>query len=113
MQIESLSSLEPEVRELLPVFLGQGHEHLRRMDKLMARGDLEGLKRLGHVLKGSGAMYGLGSFETLGRTIEEAARSNDRSGLETCQRQWEDLLKALENALSVDRTTAEEASPSW
>jgi len=67
---------------VVPVFLKSAREGLAAMLQAMARGDLEGLRRGGHSLKGSAATMGVAAMEILGRDIEQAAHDGDTALLE-------------------------------
>lgn len=104
MKLETLSSLEPEARTLLPSFLQSGRERLVRLEALLARQEFGEIRRLGHGLKGSGAMYELGSFQNLGLLIENAADTRDAASLVSLYRDLNALLDELATALARENT---------
>jgi HPt (histidine-containing phosphotransfer) domain-containing protein len=67
----------PEVVLLRPSYLARRQEELRKVPGWIADQSYEQIRRVGHNMKGSGGSYGLFDLSTLGRQLEEAAKSRD------------------------------------
>lgn len=72
-----LELLDPDVAALLPGYLARRREDVERLETLLADGDLDAVRRLGHQLKGSGGSYGVPELSALGADLEDAAGAGD------------------------------------
>lgn len=72
--------MDPDLEDLVPAYLERRKGELAAMDGLLAAGDLAGLARLAHDLKGSGGGYGLPELTRLGRELEAACKAGDAAG---------------------------------
>lgn len=73
--IYSTLSNDPELGDLVEEFVGSLRERVTALGSAVASGDLAGLTRLAHQLKGSSGGYG---FDIIGRAagaLEQAART--------------------------------------
>lgn len=55
---------DPDMAELIELFVAEIPERVRLLEDLTAKGDSEGLRRLAHQLRGASGGYG---FEALGQ----------------------------------------------
>jgi signal transduction histidine kinase/HPt (histidine-containing phosphotransfer) domain-containing protein len=94
------SGAQDIVRQYVATF----RKKLADFERMLASGDLEGLRYLGHGLKGSGTTYGFEAISSIGKTIEEAAEAGDADALEKLGRRLQGVLDA------AARSVAEEAS---
>lgn len=83
---------EEVLRQLTREYLEDVNSTLARLQSAAGLGDLETVRALGHSLKGSGGGYGFDTVTTLGRALEDAARSGNAENLPK-------LLMALEKYL--------------
>lgn len=95
-----LSALEPEVRDLLPTFLAGSRGRLDSLNQLLSERRFEEIRRLGHGLKGTSAMYQLPELADLGRELERAAVAADEPAIVECGRQWRESLEILATILT-------------
>ena len=72
-----------DLEDLIPVFMKNRHKELDSLRVALAAADFEQLRQLGHRMKGVGNSYGFTHVSTLGKYIEDGARSGDRAGLQT------------------------------
>ena len=91
----SLTEMEPEVLELLPMFLEGSRTRLESLSGLLAERQFAEIQRLGHGLKGTSAMYQLPEFAELGRELEEAAQAADVAAISRCGSEWQRQIEAL------------------
>jgi HPt (histidine-containing phosphotransfer) domain-containing protein len=74
-RMEALNSLlgEAEFRRLAQTFLGDLSRRVTTMNQLGARGDLAGLEREAHSLKGTAGSYGLDRVSAVSAKLEAAS----------------------------------------
>src|SRR6478752_632996 len=89
-------TVERNLEDLIPVFLENRHKEINTLRVALAAADFEQLRQLGHRMKGVGNSYGFNHVSTLGKYIEDGARSGDRAGLETRIREYADYLAKVE-----------------
>lgn len=76
-----LTSLDEDVRELMPVFLGARRRDLAALHDHLQRSDYRALTRMGHNIKGTAASYGFASLSILGKQLEAAGRRADTAAV--------------------------------
>jgi HPt (histidine-containing phosphotransfer) domain-containing protein len=59
--------------ELQEFYRNHLRERLKELDAALGKDDVEGLRRLGHSMKGSGLTYGFPEITTAGGRLEEVA----------------------------------------
>ncbi len=74
-----LISIDPELADLIPEYIRSVRERTAEMASLAASGDLAGVQRLAHQIKGSGGGYGFPQITELGRDILQAAKARDQA----------------------------------
>jgi HPt (histidine-containing phosphotransfer) domain-containing protein len=87
-----------DLEDLIPVFLGNRKKELETLRAALAAADFEQLRQLGHRMKGVGNSYGFEHVSTIGKRVEEGARSGDRASLEACITQYADYLARVQVA---------------
>lgn len=88
----SQGDFQDSIRELILPFLEKAQTMVTEMHRQTASGDLAGLKRLAHSLKGSGLSYGFETVGNLAKALEEAAAREDTAPMA-------ELLESLEVAV--------------
>jgi PAS domain S-box-containing protein len=73
--------IEPYLEELIPQFIENIRNDLKEIKKVLSEGDMNGVQRFGHTLKGTGGSYGFDMISKVGEAIEEAAKRGDREEL--------------------------------
>lgn len=81
-----------DLEDLVPVFIRNRHRELESLRGALAASDFEQLRQLGHRMNGVGNSYGFEKVSTLGKRIEDGARSGDRAGLEADVADYADYL---------------------
>lgn len=76
---DSKVEIDAELEPLIPGYLKNQQENLKKMLKALDEGDFEALRVLGHNLKGSGGGYGFDRLSEIGAEIEEAGKKSDAS----------------------------------
>lgn len=93
MNNESLNVVvAKDLEDLIPTFMNNRRKEIDALRVALAAADFEQLRHLGHRMKGVGNSYGFEHISTLGRQIEDGARSGDRAGLESRVNEYSDYL---------------------
>ena len=85
-----------DLEDLIPVFMSNRRKELDTLRVALASADFDQLRQLGHRMKGVGYSYGFDHVSTLGKHIEEGARSGDRASLEARIGEYADYLAKVE-----------------
>ena len=85
-----------DIEDLIPVFMANRRKELETLRSALAASDFEQLRQLGHRMRGVGNSYGFDRVTTLGKEIEDGARSEDRAALGTHIAAYADYLSRLE-----------------
>ncbi|MFO7818654.1 MAG: Hpt domain-containing protein [Halanaerobacter sp.] len=88
--------VDQDLKALIPIFMDNREEDITKLKELLAESDLEGIKRVGHNLKGTGGGYGFDKITELGRQIEEAAKEENEDSLEELIAELEIYLEEVE-----------------
>jgi HPt (histidine-containing phosphotransfer) domain-containing protein len=87
-----------DLQDLIPVFMSNRHQELGALRVALAAADFEKLRQLGHRMRGVGSSYGFVHVSTLGKYIEEGARSGDRAALQASIGEYDDYLSKVQIA---------------
>ncbi|HOW55128.1 MAG TPA: Hpt domain-containing protein [Syntrophorhabdaceae bacterium] len=71
--------IDRELEDLIPGYLENRRKDTESIRQALKKEDLEAIRVIGHTMKGSGGGYGFDRITDIGRTLEEAARSGDKS----------------------------------
>ena len=85
-----------DLEDLIPVFMDNRKKELDTLRVALASADFEQLRQLGHRMKGVGYSYGFDHVSTLGKHIEDGARSGDRASLEAAIVEYADYLAKVQ-----------------
>ena len=85
-----------DLEDLIPVFMRNRHKELDSLRTALAAADFEQLRQLGHRMKGVGNSYGFTHVSTLGKYIEDGARSGDRASLQARISEYEEYLSKVQ-----------------
>ena len=87
-----------DLEDLIPVFMKNRHKELDALRVALASADFEQLRQLGHRMKGVGNSYGFARVSTIGKVIEDGARSGDRASLQASITEYGDYLSKVQIA---------------
>jgi HPt (histidine-containing phosphotransfer) domain-containing protein len=87
-----------DLEDLIPVFLKNRHKELDALRVALAAADFEQLRQLGHRMKGVGNSYGFAHVSTLGKHIEDGARSGDKASLQATISEYDRYLSKVQIA---------------
>jgi len=91
-------TVERDLEDLIPVFLKNRRKEVDSLRAALSAADFEQLRQLGHRMKGVGHSYGFDLVSTLGKYIEDGARSGDRASLDARIREYADYLARVQIA---------------
>jgi HPt (histidine-containing phosphotransfer) domain-containing protein len=77
--IEAFEDDTAGIAELLEMALETGHKHQRALAEAIAKGDVEGVRRAAHSIKGSSGNIGANAVMDLAAALEDRARAGDLS----------------------------------
>ncbi len=69
--------VDPDIADLIPTYLANVRKNVAEIGDLVARGEGDEVRKLGHNLKGTGTTYGFTEISRFGATIESRAREGD------------------------------------
>ncbi len=79
---------DADLTELINEFVAELEADIKAMREELEAGDLEGLRRLAHQMKGAGGSYGYPMLTEAGKMIEDAAKKRD---VEACAEAMDEL----------------------
>jgi HPt (histidine-containing phosphotransfer) domain-containing protein len=88
--------VQKDLEDLIPVFMRNRQKELDALRVALAAADFEQLRQLGHRMKGVGNSYGFAHVSTLGKYIEDGARSGDRASLQARISEYEEYLSKVQ-----------------
>ena len=91
-------TIAKDLEDLIPTFMTNRTKEVATLRGAVAAGDFEQLKQLGHRMKGVGNSYGFTHVSTLGKYIEDGARSGDRAALQATISEYDDYLSKVQIA---------------
>jgi HPt (histidine-containing phosphotransfer) domain-containing protein len=87
-----------DLEDLIPVFMKNRRKELDALRVALAAADFDQLRQLGHRMKGVGNSYGFELVSSLGKIIEDGARSADRAAIEASIAQYSEYLSKVQVA---------------
>ena len=85
-----------DLEDLIPGFIRNRQKELDTLKVALAAADFEQLRQLGYRMKGVGNSYGFAHVSTLGKLIEDGARSGDRASLEAQIAEYGEYLSRVQ-----------------
>ncbi len=74
--IQSAFRDDPEMSELIELFVAELPERMRSLQEMFASGDLAGVRRMAHQLKGASGGYGFAPIGARAAELESALRAS-------------------------------------
>jgi len=87
-----------DLADLIPGYLNNRRKELESLRNALAAADFEQLRQLGHRMRGVGNSYGFERITSLGKEIEEGAKSGDKDSLATHIAAYGDYLSKVQIA---------------
>ncbi len=91
-EINYTAVVAKDLEDLIPVFMKNRTKELDSLRTAIGAGDYEQLKQIGHRMKGVGDSYGFAPISDFGKTIEDAAKTSDKSAIDGCIATYADYL---------------------
>ena len=89
-------SIDPDLEDLVPGFLSNREKDVATIRELLAAGDFEAIRVIGHSMKGAGGGYGFDRITELGDMIESAAAAGDTDSIRAANEALDDYLSRVE-----------------
>lgn len=89
-------NVDSELQDLIPQFLENRKKDIQAMSELVERKDLSAIAQLAHKIKGAAAGYGFRDLSDLAAQMEQAAKRNDLSPLESLSENMKDHFERIE-----------------
>jgi HPt (histidine-containing phosphotransfer) domain-containing protein len=89
-------TVEKDLEDLIPTFLRNRQKEHDALKVALAASDFEQLRQLGHRMKGVGNSYGFAHISTIGKLVEDGARSGDRAGLAAAITEYGEYLSKVQ-----------------
>lgn len=89
-------TIDADLEDLIPDYLENRRQDCQAVLQGLENGDYEGIRVLGHTMKGTGGGYGFDAITDMGQALEEAAKQPDPAAIRAVVAQLEDYLQAIE-----------------
>lgn len=90
-----------ELSHLIPGFLDRRDAEVSDLKKMVSEKDFDGMRMLGHKLKGQGGGYGLFILTDIGAELEKAAKDANIREAESVSQKYEMTLREIRNRLNL------------
>jgi HPt (histidine-containing phosphotransfer) domain-containing protein len=87
--------IDLELITVVPDYLENRRLDCQSIERLLADGDLDGIRALAHRMKGSGGSYGFDEITTLGEALERAALVPDSNGIRSVVSRLKSYLSSV------------------
>lgn len=88
--------VDKELADIIPEYLQIRNKELPELQALLAAGDLDEARKIGHKLAGSGGGYGFDRLSEIGARLEAAGLAGDAAAAAVCAAELKDFLGNLE-----------------
>lgn len=89
-------TIDADLEDLIPDYLENRRQDCQRVVQRLENGDYEGIRVIGHTMKGTGGGYGFDAITEMGKALEEAAKQQDTEAIRLAVSQLEHYLQAIE-----------------
>ncbi|HVB47230.1 MAG TPA: Hpt domain-containing protein [Burkholderiales bacterium] len=89
---EYVVTVAKDLEDLIPVFFRNRQKEVEALRAALTASDFEQLRQLGHRMKGVGNSYGFAQVSTLGKQVEDAAKTADRVAIDACIAEYAEYL---------------------
>lgn len=88
--------IDEDLEDLIPGYLSKRRQDVDKIKACLESSDFEELRSIGHKIKGSGGGYGFDGLSVIGAALENAARADDASGVQSSLMKLEDYLDRVD-----------------
>ncbi|MEZ5447208.1 MAG: Hpt domain-containing protein [Gammaproteobacteria bacterium] len=89
-------TVDKDLEDLIPGFLTNRQRDIEKVEALLAKGDFDGIRIIGHSMKGSGGGYGFPFITEIGAGLERAAIARDADIIRNATSQLRHYLAQVE-----------------
>ena len=87
--------IDTDLEDLIPQFLKNMHKYVEDIKRLLAKGDLEEIQKIGHSMKGTGGSFGFDEISKIGKKIREAAQDNNKESITRLNKLFAEYLSTV------------------
>jgi len=95
MANEQVVYIDIDLEDLIPEFMENRKNDVIAVKELLAQGNLNEIKRIGHSMKGSGGGYGFDRITEIGKMMEDAANEGDVAVIVEANENLNEYLSAV------------------
>ena len=88
--------IDPDLRDLVPVFIAHKREDADAIVVAIAHTDYEAVSKLGHRIRGEGGSYGFEELTEIGAALEIAAKARDLTAVRKSAQELTAYLDSVE-----------------
>ena len=89
-------TVDKDLEDLVPGFLANRERDIEKINSLLAKADFDGIRIVGHSMKGSGGGYGFEFITEIGTGLERAAMTGDSDAIRKAVLELQQYLKQVE-----------------
>src|SRR5262249_17704881 len=93
--MDDVVEIEAWLAHLIPQFLANRLDEVKRLREAVEARDFEGIRRIGHNLRGAAGGYGFMELEKLGARLEAAGRGEDDEEARACAEEIERRVRTV------------------
>lgn len=91
-----IAKIDIDLKHIIPGFLERKQNDISRLTELLNNKDIDGLKAIGHELKGACGSYGFTNLATVAKNIEMQAKGSDLAAIEKSVNEFKEILENME-----------------
>lgn len=89
-------AVDKDLADVVPTYLEIRNKEIPELQALLAAGNLDEARKIGHKLAGSGGGYGFDRLSEIGRKLEAAGLASDAAAAAACAAELKEYLENLE-----------------
>jgi HPt (histidine-containing phosphotransfer) domain-containing protein len=89
-------TVDKDLEDLVPGFLANRERDIEKINSLLAKADFDGIRIVGHSMKGSGGGYGFEFITEIGAGLERAAMTGNSDAIRKAVLELQQYLKQVE-----------------
>jgi HPt (histidine-containing phosphotransfer) domain-containing protein len=89
-------TVDKDLEDLVPGFLANRERDIEKINSLLAKADFDGIRIVGHSMKGSGGGYGFAFITEIGARLEQAAMTANPDAIRKAVVELQQYLKQVE-----------------
>ncbi|MCG3201817.1 MAG: hypothetical protein NFCOHLIN_01687 [Gammaproteobacteria bacterium] len=89
-------TVDKDLEDLVPGFVANRQRDIEKVEALLAKGDFDGIRVIGHSMKGSGGGYGFQFITEVGAGLERAANGRNADLIRSALSELREYLAQVE-----------------